>query len=119
MMKSIIKQRSKSLMKCKNCGNNVTHYVALLNTDLLCQNCSQQEIRKLVEKLQSEDLNKLRRRIEDRIRKSPQDLISVICTLAISGSIRMNDIVKYQTTKMGWSPGELPEVLSEKLEMLN
>ena len=43
--------------------------------------------------LDPEDLGKLRRRIEDLLRKSPWDLLTVAARLAVIGRIKWEDLI--------------------------
>lgn len=59
----------------------------------LCADCDVQEIAARLSECGVEELKKLRRRVEDRLRKSPSELILIAARMAAAGSIRVDDLL--------------------------
>lgn len=55
----------------------------------LCEQCARREIIGLMSDMEPEELKKLRRQIEDRLRKSPRAVREVAISLAVQGEIRI------------------------------
>jgi hypothetical protein len=80
-------------MKCYLCDNPASGYISPLDGEPRCLECARIEIIGLFEGADKSDLAKLRRRVEDRLRKSPGDLWGVIALLASTGSISWQDLL--------------------------
>jgi len=59
----------------------------------LCHACDVAELKALLSECDADEVKKLRRRVEDRLRKSPADLLIVAAELAASGAIRVDDLI--------------------------
>lgn len=59
----------------------------------LCNDCNVAEIKALLSECDGEELKKLRRRVEDHLRKSPADLLAIGARLAAGGRIKIEDLI--------------------------
>jgi len=80
-------------MSCRDCGGGPCHFRSPFDNLPLCSECARREILGILEGLDLKEMAKLRRRVEDHLRKSPADLIAIICRLAAKGSIEITDII--------------------------
>lgn len=72
---------------CLYCDSpHLTQYIGN-DGGLLCEQCARREISGLLNDMDPEELKKLRRQIEDRLRKSPQAVREIAISLAIQGEI--------------------------------
>ena len=77
------------MMTCLYCDS--PHLAQYIGNDgePLCADCARREISGLLNDMDPEELKKLRRQIEDRIRKSPQAVREIAISLACQGEIRI------------------------------
>lgn len=80
-------------MTCRDCGGEPTVYVSPLDACPLCPECAEREIIGLLEGIDQEDLTKIRRRVEDCIRKNPQALMWAATRLAARGQVKIIDLL--------------------------
>jgi len=62
---------------------------------LLCPTCHREEIKAILSDadLDREEWARIRRRVEDHLRKSPASLLDVAAGLAATGQIRIDDLI--------------------------
>ena len=72
-------------MTCRDCDCDEAVYISPLDACPLCAECAQREVSGLLEGLDREELGKIRRRVEDCLRKSPIILMRVAANLAAGG----------------------------------
>lgn len=74
---------------CQYCNStHLSQYIGL-DGQPLCYECARREISVLLADHDKAELGKLRRKIEDRLRKSPAVLRETIITLALAGEIEI------------------------------
>ena len=74
---------------CQYCDStHLSQYIGI-DGELLCQECARREILGLLTDYDKADLAKVRRQIEDRLRKSPALLKETIVSLTIAGEIEI------------------------------
>ena len=80
---------------CTHCGVELTPGSPCqgFEGDDLCDGCNVAEIKALLSECDKEESKKLRRRVEDHLRKSPADLLDTGARLAASGAIRIDDLI--------------------------
>ena len=72
---------------CPYCDKpNLSQYIGL-DGELLCQECARREIIGVLTDLDQDETKKLRRRIEDALRKNPSALQDVAALLIMQGVI--------------------------------
>lgn len=79
--------------KCYSCGETACEYVSPLDGEPRCSDCARDQIRILLARVKPEDSAKLRRRIEDAIRKNPQLLQKTAVDLIVQRQISWDDLV--------------------------
>jgi len=79
---------------CSHCGVTPATHRDPLSGDPLCQVCLETMLRQeYFHDLDPEDKSRLRRRIEDLLRKSPWHLNATAARLAVSGRIKWEDLI--------------------------
>ena len=77
---------------CAHCGRSAdTDYHAFMGDGQLCQQCARIDIFGWLGDCEKSEVAKLRRRAEDRLRKSPGDLQELLVRLIIAGAIDYED----------------------------
>jgi len=80
--------------ECSHCGNPPAAHRDPLFGNPLCSFCLEIILRQeYFADLDPEDKARLRRRIEDLLRKSPWDLNTTAARLAVSGRIKWRDLI--------------------------
>ena len=78
---------------CAHCGAKIDHPKMIYRGDQLCPDCLRAEIRAMLVDCDPEETAKLRRRIEDAMRKSPGLLIEIGAILASRQQIKIDDLI--------------------------
>jgi len=74
---------------CPYCDSPHLSQYQGLDGERLCEQCARREIIGLMSDMELEELKKLRRQIEDRLRKSPQAVREIAISLACQGELRI------------------------------
>lgn len=79
--------------KCFYCSADRARYLSVDGESLICRDCAIREIRELFPDLEPENWGRLRRRLEDAIRKSPALLADCVAQAVVDGYIRIDDLI--------------------------
>ncbi|MFP4573070.1 MAG: hypothetical protein ACLFNW_08880 [Desulfobacterales bacterium] len=79
---------------CNSCGKiGVLEYTPFSGARLLCADCARKDVLENLAALDIESQKRLRRRIEDKIRKSPADFFDVAVMFILKGKVTCDDLM--------------------------
>ena len=80
------------MSRCPYCDSPHLSQYRGLDGEFLCPECGRREILGVLSDLDAEETKKIRRRIEDRLRKSPRLMLDIAVQLILAGEIQLPDL---------------------------
>jgi len=91
-----MEEKQKKMEFCFVCEKPIvdeTVHKCLFTSESMCRSCFEVQLRSMFNDVGSDALSKLRRRIEDHLRKSPGAVIWYGARLAAGGHIKFEDLI--------------------------